>query len=284
MLARIWDGVTRLRDANEYVEYLRGTGVADLEATEGNRGVFVLRREEQDRASFRLLSLWDSEDAIRGFAGDEPQRARYYPEDERFLLALPPGVEHYQVVIGPGEPAPAGEVSALAEELRLTWHGDRNGDAWHGAALKDLLEGVSSAGAVARPIAGGHSIWELVLHMEAWADTWRRRLEGQVADEPPAGDFPPLGATTQEAWSRARAGLESAHEKLTARVARLTPAELDAPVPGCDWDARFIVRGAVRHTVYHAGQIAVLKKAAAGPSGSASPPRTRPRGQTEHSG
>jgi uncharacterized damage-inducible protein DinB/heme-degrading monooxygenase HmoA len=262
MLARSWDGETRAQDGDEYGEYLRRTGVADLTSTDGNLGVFVLRREEGDRACFRLLSLWESKDAIRRFAGDDPERARYYPDDERFLLALTPGVEHYEVVIRTGGSRPSGEGNALAEELRAIWHGD----AWHGPALRELLEDVWSRDAAARPLQGGHSLWELVLHVTAWADTWRRRLEGQVLGDPDVGDFPPVSATTPEAWADARARLEDAHEKLTERVGRLTPAELDATVPGCEYDARFLVRGAIRHTVYHSGQIALLKKAAGHPS------------------
>jgi heme-degrading monooxygenase HmoA/uncharacterized damage-inducible protein DinB len=256
MLARSWDGDTRAEDGEEYVEYLRRTGVADLSSTDGNLGVFVLRREEQDRARFRLLSLWESRDAIRRFAGGDAERARYYPEDERFLLALSPGVEHYEVVIQTGGKPASGEGPALAEELRAIW----SGDGWHGQTLKDLLEGVSSERAAGRPIAGGHSLWELVLHMTAWADTWRRRLEGEVLDEPEAGDFPPVPATTPEAWAETKARLEEAHQRLAERVARLTPAEMDATVPGCEWDTRFQVKGAIRHAVYHSGQIALLKK------------------------
>ena len=66
MHARSWDGDTRARDADEYVEYLRRTGVADRASTDGNLGVFVLRREEGDRARFRLLSLWESKGLIDG--------------------------------------------------------------------------------------------------------------------------------------------------------------------------------------------------------------------------
>jgi heme-degrading monooxygenase HmoA len=72
--------------------------VPDYRATEGNRGVQVLRRDEGGRTHFLLVSLWESWDAIRAFAGDDPERARYYPEDEEFLLELEPRVTHYEVV------------------------------------------------------------------------------------------------------------------------------------------------------------------------------------------
>lgn len=263
MLARIWDGATGAHHGDEYVEYLRGTGVADLTATEGNRGVFVLRREDGDRTCFRLVSLWESKAAIRRFAGDEPEQARYYPDDERFLLELPAGVEHYEVVIGSDRGLIRDEGPALAEELRVIWQGVAGQcDAWHGPALKDLLEAFSSDVAAARPVREGHSVWELALHIAAWADVWRRRLDGEAMDEPEVGDFPPVSATTPEAWAEARSGLETAHSGFASRVARLTAAELDATVPGRDYDTRFMVSGAIRHTVYHSGQIALMKKAA----------------------
>lgn len=257
MLARIWDGATEARRADDYVEYLRRTGVADSTSTKGNHGVYVLRREDGPRTSFRFVSLWESMDAIRRFAGSEPERARYYPEDERFLLALPPGVEHYEVVIGNGSGGSVAEGAALAEELRTLWRGDP----WHGPSLESLLDGVTPEQAAARPIREGHSLWELVAHVTAWNDVWRRRLEGHEVGDPEEGDFPPVPEPTPEAWARARERLREGHEKLVERVARLTPAELGAAVPGRDYDARFMVRGAIRHTVYHSGQIALLKKA-----------------------
>ncbi len=101
MIARIWHGVTPATRADEYMDYLNRTGIPDYRATEGNRGVNVLRRIEGDRAHFVLITFWDSMDAIRRFAGSEPQKARYYPEDEDFLLELEPEVVHYEVLAGP---------------------------------------------------------------------------------------------------------------------------------------------------------------------------------------
>ncbi|MGH7579470.1 MAG: hypothetical protein ACREM9_04810 [Gemmatimonadales bacterium] len=100
MIARTWAGATRATDADAYLDYLHTTGFADFRATPGNRGVLALRRIRGDRAEFLLLSLWESEDAIRRFAGDEIGRAVFYPEDERFLVARNEHVDHYEVVFG----------------------------------------------------------------------------------------------------------------------------------------------------------------------------------------
>ncbi|UCC72795.1 MAG: hypothetical protein JSV86_20975 [Gemmatimonadota bacterium] len=98
MIARTWHGVTAAARADEYVSYLEATGLKDIRATEGNRGVYVLRRVGEEVADFLLISLWDSYEAVRDFAGDDYERAVYYPEDEEFLLALEPHVTHYEVV------------------------------------------------------------------------------------------------------------------------------------------------------------------------------------------
>ena len=104
VIARIWHGVTAAAKSDEYLGYLGETGVPDYRATKGNRGVYVLRRIEGDRAHFLTLSIWESIEAIKGFAGPNPQRARYYPEDEGFLLDFEPTVEHYEVLTGPSRP------------------------------------------------------------------------------------------------------------------------------------------------------------------------------------
>jgi heme-degrading monooxygenase HmoA len=99
MIARTWHGVTASAKADEYLTYLKETGVAEYERTEGNLGVYVLRRVEGDRAHFLLLTLWESEDAIKRFAGPNMQKAKYYSEDEEFLLELEPEVSHYEVLV-----------------------------------------------------------------------------------------------------------------------------------------------------------------------------------------
>jgi heme-degrading monooxygenase HmoA len=102
MIARTWHGVTPASKADEYVEYLNKTGVPDLRDTLGNRGVLVLRRIEGEEAHFLLISLWESYEAIRRFAGKDAEIARYYPEDKEFLLELEPRVTHYEVVVRTG--------------------------------------------------------------------------------------------------------------------------------------------------------------------------------------
>jgi heme-degrading monooxygenase HmoA len=97
MIARLWRGLTQAAHADEYLDYLRATGLKDYAATDGNRGVWVLRRDLDDKTEFLLISLWESLEAIKRFAGSDYEKAVYYPEDTRFLLQLEQSVIHYKV-------------------------------------------------------------------------------------------------------------------------------------------------------------------------------------------
>lgn len=97
MIARVWRGRTRAADANRYLPYIFETGVAGLRSTPGNRGALVFRRVTDEEAEFFVISYWDSEEAIRAFAGDDLDRAVYYPDDEDYLLELEPEVAHYEL-------------------------------------------------------------------------------------------------------------------------------------------------------------------------------------------
>ena len=99
MIARTWHGRVPAAKADLYHAYLLRTGLPDYAATPGNRGVLVFRRTEGDVTHFVLTTLWDSLEAIRGFAGDDVEQARYYPEDDEYLLEREPFVTHYEVLM-----------------------------------------------------------------------------------------------------------------------------------------------------------------------------------------
>ena len=102
MIARIWRGTTAEDRADEYAEYLRGTGLADYVKTPGNHGVSMLVRRHDGRADFTLISYWESMEHVKAFAGDDPEVAVFYPEDDDFLIDRETTVTHHDVV----EPGP----------------------------------------------------------------------------------------------------------------------------------------------------------------------------------
>lgn len=98
MIARQWHGRVPAAKTAAYAAYLERSGIPDYRATPGNRGVWVFRRTDGDVTHFLLTSFWDSLESIRGFAGEDIHRARYYPEDREFLLEFEPTVTHYEVL------------------------------------------------------------------------------------------------------------------------------------------------------------------------------------------
>ena len=99
MIARTWHGRVPAAKADAYYDYLLATGVPDYRATPGNRGVLMQRRIDGHEAHFVLTTLWDSIGSIKRFAGDDYEKARYYPEDDDFLLERDPYVVHADVLV-----------------------------------------------------------------------------------------------------------------------------------------------------------------------------------------
>ena len=97
MIARIWRGAVRQDDGDAYAEYMQQTGVAEYERTPGNRGVWMLRRDVDDRTEFVMFTLWDSLDAVKAFAGEQYEHAVFYPEDDRFLVDRDLTSTHFEV-------------------------------------------------------------------------------------------------------------------------------------------------------------------------------------------
>ena len=148
------------------------------------------------------------------------------------------------------------ENERIADQLRRSVEGD----AWYGPSIREALAGVTAERAAARPIANGHTIWELTLHISAWADVVRRRLEGEKVSAPDEGDFPAVEDTSEEAWQQAVARLEDRQARLREAILGLDASRLDAPVAEGYSSAWANANGAVQHNIYHAGQIAILKK------------------------
>jgi heme-degrading monooxygenase HmoA len=107
MILRTWRGSTRLEDRERYLAYLNETGVKEYKSTPGNQGVWVVRRELNERAEFLLLTLWDSMEAVQRFAGASPERAVFYPDDDEFLIEKDEHVDHYEVLVALPNEEPA---------------------------------------------------------------------------------------------------------------------------------------------------------------------------------
>jgi hypothetical protein len=137
------------------------------------------------------------------------------------------------------------------------------GDAWHGPPVRALLADVTAETASARPIPSAHTIWELVLHMTVWADIGRRRVAGEVVEPTPEEDWPAAPAASAAGWNEAVASLERSHGELRRAALALGESHLEDRTPGKPDNLYVLLHGVLQHTLYHAGQIAILKRAAA---------------------
>lgn len=152
------------------------------------------------------------------------------------------------------------ETARLADQIRRAFEGD----AWHGDSVVELLSNVDAETAAAHPIKGAHSIWELLLHIAAWDDAVLRRAGGQAVELKDNENFPPVRDTSGTAWQTAVELVKNKHDALVKAVAGFPDARLQDPVPGKKekyYDHFYMFSGIVQHELYHAGQIALLKKA-----------------------
>lgn len=143
----------------------------------------------------------------------------------------------------------------IIEELKAVY----DGVPWHADNMVEILDGVSARQARTRPIPRAHSIWEIVSHITGWNDVWAERLDGRNVLEPPAGDFPASGED-EAAWTAALKELKRSHHNLIAKISEVRDEDVPREFMNKGYPLGFFLEGAVRHMVYHSGQIALLKK------------------------
>ena len=154
-------------------------------------------------------------------------------------------------------PRPTSESARIADQLRRAFEGA----AWHGPALLELLDDVDAATAAAKALPNVHSIWELVLHVAVWDAAACRRLAGEKFQPEGTANFPLVPKqTTEVAWRKTVAHAKRAHDVLVKTVAGLPESRLHDRVPGKKYDFYHMLHGVAQHELYHAGQIAILRK------------------------
>ena len=153
------------------------------------------------------------------------------------------------------------EIERISDQFRRAF----DGNAWHGPSVMSLLEGISASQAAARPIPSAHSIWQLVNHIAAWERACLRRLNGDPAQLTDEEDWQTLTDTSDAAWQKTKDELVTTHQQLLQKIAGLDEARLDQPIindPSTTYSSVYVtLHGGVQHDLYHAGQIALLKKA-----------------------
>ena len=151
------------------------------------------------------------------------------------------------------------ETARIADQLRRAFEGE----AWHGPSILPLIQDLDARSAMRRPIESAHSIWEIVAHVEVWDKAVLRRMRGEVVQPTPKEDFPPIDDSSEAAWKKMIHTLDQTHRELVKAVAAFPDERLNEKVPGKEPEYHtfyFNLHGVLQHEIYHAGQIALLKK------------------------
>ena len=156
------------------------------------------------------------------------------------------------------------DMESMADQISRAFRGE----SWHGPSVLEVLAGVSAEDAAAHPIAGAHSIWEIVLHMTGGYTLVLRRVRGERAQLSPEEEWPPVADSSPGAWRAIQHSLEQLNQQLQSAV-RAFPVERLSQDLGSQYSAYVQFCGTPQHDLYHAGQIVVLKKALSASRGAA---------------
>jgi len=150
------------------------------------------------------------------------------------------------------------ETERLLRQYDMVMHGEP----WHGDAIWKILDGISAEGAAHRPLGESHSIWEIVMHMMFWESEGAKRLAGQRAglDENEALNFPAMPVITEANWQQTLERLRASNQEFGKALAKMDVACMDALTAAGKRTFYDEAHGVIQHDIYHAGQIALLKK------------------------
>ncbi len=152
------------------------------------------------------------------------------------------------------------ETKRIKDQLKRAFEGS----AWHGPAVMEVLKGVTAQQAAARPIPTAHSIWEITLHISGWAGVLKSRVEGKWIDEPAEGDWPSVEDASQAAWEKTLKLLKTRHAGLQKAISQISDKNLGKPIAKGKSTIYASLHGILQHDLYHAGQMAILKKGVQG--------------------
>lgn len=148
------------------------------------------------------------------------------------------------------------ETRRIAEQLRWAF----DGPTWTGVTVADIVRRTSAEHAARAPGVGVNSVWQLLLHIGCWVEVTRIRLSGRAHAPTAAENMPMVTDRSEAAWRAAWAGVEASYRALAAEIERFPADRLGAPVAGKDYDNYHMLHGVIQHTLYHAGQMALLTR------------------------
>lgn len=251
MITRIWHGRTKKEDADIYRNYVIETGVPEYQGTEGNLDVQILQRDEENITHIWTVTQWQNLECIKSFAGNNIEEAKYYPEDEKYLLEFEPHVIHCRTLSFTNSRI----INYIRQFVQLF-----EGGSWNGESYIEKLKTVDEQTAFKQPVPGKHSIAEILWHCTYWTTVILKRLQGDSEfGEKTEKDqnFLSLELLCQKGWLNLLAEFKQSQGVLINFLKTKTDDFLENEYkPGKKFD--YELEGIIHHDIYHLGQIGLL--------------------------
>ena len=247
MITRIWRGKTKKENSDIYRQYVIETGIQEYQKTDGNLDAQIWQKDENEITHILTVSRWNNIESIKAFAGDDYKKAKYYPEDKKFLLELEPQVEHYTTFVFSNV-----QIKKYIKQLDELYYGEN----WTDESFTKKLNNLESRKAFRQPIAGKHSAAEILWHSIYWRKVILKRMAGDFEFEKRTvkeQNFLPLEILKEKGWENLVAESEEAQSQLINFLKTKNDDFLEECING--YNIRQELEGIIFHDYYHLGQI-----------------------------
>jgi len=256
MITRIWHGKTKKEDADTYRQYVAETGINEYLETDGNLDTQIWQKNENDTTHIWTVTRWKDFDSIKKFAGEDFQKAKYYPEDKKFLLEFEPHVDHYESFTFSNI-----RIKNLIKHIEEL----NNGDNWAEADLRKV-HSIEEEKLFNQPVPGKHSAVEILSHIIYWRNVMLKRMEGDFEfgkDTEKEQNFLSLELLKQKGLKRLLVDFKESGDLLINFLKTKNDEFLDNEYKTGQTN-QYIIESLIFHDYYHLGQIgyviSLLKK------------------------
>jgi len=248
MITRMWHGKTKKEDADTYRQYVSDTGIKEYLETDGNLDTQIWQKDENEETHIWTVTRWKDFDSIKKFAGEDFQKAKYYPEDKKYLLETEPQVKHYKTYTFSNS-----KIKNLIKQIEEL----DNGDNWTDENFLKKLNSVEEEKIFTQPVQGRHSVAEILWHSIYWRKVVVKRMEGDFEFEKKTEkeqNFLSLDLLKQKGLKNLIADFKDSSDLLINFLKAKRDDFLDNEYKS-GYTNQYLVEGLIFHDYYHLGQI-----------------------------
>lgn len=253
MITRTWHGATLPDRAAAYLQFLLTDGTKDYKITPGNISVEVHQKKSDEICHFWTVTEWQDLESIKLFAGEDPEKAKYYPIDDEFLLEKEVLVSHTETYDLSGK-----RIGNYIHQLENLYDGDN----WVGETFIGKLEDLDETNVFEEPFPGGNTIAGIIRHCYYWRIVLIKRLQGDhdyrnatVVSQ----NFLSLAQLKQKGWEEIKTELAQSQKLLIDLLGNIKDEELNVEFND-GYDLEYFLTGIIHHDVYHIGQLGLLRR------------------------